>query len=57
MPFVGERLANKIWEIVTSGELRRLKHVDKEKEDTIAMFKNIHGVGQATAQQFYAQVS
>lgn len=54
--FVGDRLADKIYEIVSIGGLRRLENVDKEKEGTIDMFKNIHGVGQITAQQFYAQV-
>ena len=54
--FVGERLAEKIFEIVSTGKLRRLEHVDKEKERVVDMFKNIHGVGQVTAQQFYAQV-
>ncbi len=57
IPHVGERLAAKIWEIISSGGLRRLEHVDKQKERTIDMFKKIHGVGPTTAQQFYAQVS
>lgn len=56
MQFVGERLANKVYEIVTMGGLRRLDNVDKERERVIDMFKNIHGVGLITAQQFYAQV-
>ncbi len=54
--FVGERLAKKIEEIISSGGLRRLENVDKERERIIHMFMNIHGVGQITAQQFYAQV-
>lgn len=53
---MGDRLANKIYEIVSTGELRRLENVDKEKERIIKMFQNIHGVGLVTAQQFYAQV-
>lgn len=53
--FVGDRLAEKIFEIVSTGKLRRLDHVDKEKERVVDMFKNIHGVGQVTAQTFYAQ--
>lgn len=53
---MGDRLAQKIMEIVSTGELRRLEAVDKERERIIDMFKNIHGVGQVTAQQFYAQV-
>ena len=48
--------SSKISEIVSSGKLRRLEHVDQEKERVIDMFKNIHGVGQVTAQQYYAQV-
>ena len=56
LPFVGERLAEKIWEIVSSGRLRRLEHVDHEREAVMSLFKNIHGVGLVTAQQFYAQV-
>jgi DNA polymerase lambda len=53
---VGERLANKIHEIITSGHLRRLDQVDQEKEKVITMFKGIHGVGATTAQLFYAKV-
>ena len=53
---MGERLANKIYEIITSGHLRRLDQVDQEKEKVITMFKGIHGVGATTAQQFYAKV-
>ena len=53
---MGDRLADKIYEIVSRGDLRRLENVDKEKERIIKMFKNIHGVGLITAQQFYAQV-
>lgn len=56
MPFVGERLADKVYEIMCSGQLRRLENVDREKESVIEIFQNIHGVGQVTAQQFYAQV-
>lgn len=53
---MGERLANKIYEIITSGHLRRLDQVDQDKEKVITMFKGIHGVGATTAQQFYAKV-
>ncbi len=57
IPHVGESLAAKIWEIISSGHLRRLDQVNSEKEMIIDMFKYVHGVGQVTAQQFYAQVS
>ena len=53
---MGERLANKIYEIVDTGRLRRLENVDKKREGVIDMFTNVHGVGQITAQKFYAQV-
>ena len=46
----------KVWEIVSSGRLRRLEHIDQEKDEAIKMMQKIHGVGQVTAQQFYAQV-
>ena len=57
IPFVGDRLADKIHEIITSGHLRRLDLVDKEKKGTIERFQNIHGVGTTTAEQFYAKVN
>ena len=56
VPFVGKRLADKIVEIVSSGGLRQLEQVDKEKEAVISLFKNTHGIGQITAHKFYAQV-
>lgn len=56
LPFVGERLANKIYEIISSGHLRRLDNVDKEKEKVIGLFQGIHGVGATTAHQLYAKV-
>lgn len=57
LPFVGKRLAQKIEEIISSGGLRRLEAVDKEKQATLTAFTMIHGVGQTVAEQFYAQVS
>lgn len=54
---MGERLARKIEEIITSGGLRRLEAVDMEKQAVLTAFTKIHGVGQQVAQQFYAQVS
>ena len=56
LPFVGERLADKVYEIVSSGCLRRLDHIDQDKHRTINLFMGIHGVGQSTAEQFYAKV-
>lgn len=55
LPFVGERIANKVHEIISSGHLRRLDTVDQEKEAVLTAFKKIHGVGAVVAHQFYAQ--
>ena len=55
MPAVGKRLADKIWEIVNSGHLRRLDHID-EKQAVIDMFGKIWGVGPTCAQRFVALV-
>ena len=56
LPGIGERLADKIWEIVESGELRKLKELTSE-EDTIAinLFTNIWGVGASTARLWVQQ--
>ncbi len=56
MAFVGDRIAAKIEEIAFSGDLQRLKQVDKEKKEITDTFEKIHGVGDVVAQQFYAQV-
>ena len=56
LPFVGERLADKIWEIAQSGHLRRLDHVD-EKEKLVETFKKIWGVGATSARRFVQMVS
>ena len=55
MPAVGKRLADKIWEIVSSGHLRRLDHID-EKQAMVDMFGKIWGVGPTCAQRFVALV-
>ena len=55
LPAVGKRLADKIWEIVSSGHLRRLDHID-EKESVADMFGKIWGVGPTCAQRFVALV-
>jgi len=55
LPSVGKRLADKIWEIVSSGHLRRLDHID-EKESVADMFGKIWGVGPMCAQRFVALV-
>jgi DNA polymerase lambda len=52
---VGKRVADKIYEIVSSGHLRRLDHIDKDKQIVIDLFKGVHGIGQVLAEQYYAQ--
>ena len=55
MPFVGERLAKKIWEIIETGHLRRLDHLDP-KMDAINLFADVWGAGPKTAEVWVAQV-
>ncbi|CAB4004769.1 DNA polymerase lambda-like, partial [Paramuricea clavata] len=54
LPFVGERLANKIWEIVQTGHLQRLDHLDA-KTDAMELFCNLWGAGPKTAETWVAK--
>lgn len=54
LPFVGERLAKKIWEIVQTGHLRRLDHVDP-KQEAINLFAGVWGAGPTTAEAWISQ--
>ena len=54
LPFVGERLAKKIWEIVETGHLRRLDHVDP-KQEAINLFAGVWGAGPTTAEAWVSQ--
>ena len=54
LPFVGERLAKKIWEIVQTGHLRRLDHVDP-KQDAINLFVGVWGAGPTAAEAWVSQ--
>ena len=54
LPFVGERLAKKIWEIVETGHLRRLDHVDPNQE-AINLFVGVWGAGPTTAETWVSQ--
>ena len=49
LPFVGEKLAKKIWEIVETGHLRRLDHIDP-KIEAINLFTDLWGAGPKTAE-------
>lgn len=54
LPFVGERLAKKIWEIVQTGHLRRLDHVDP-RQDALNLFVGVWGAGPITAEAWVSQ--
>lgn len=53
---VGKRIADKVVEIMESGELRRLKHVDPKME-VIQLFMGVWGAGPETAKKWYSEVS
>ncbi|ESO02110.1 hypothetical protein HELRODRAFT_161346 [Helobdella robusta] len=53
---VGEKLAEKIWEIVESGKLRKLDELSETEEVTsLNTFVNVWGAGPKTAQTWFAQ--
>jgi len=54
LPFVGERLAKKIWEIVETGHLRRLDFIDP-KVELLETFSKVWGAGPKTAEHWVAQ--
>lgn len=55
---VGERLADKVAEIVESGKLRKVSEVcEGEEAETLKLFMGVWGAGPSTAQSWYAQVS
>ena len=54
LPYVGERLAKKIWEIVQTGHLRRLDHVEP-KQEALNLFVGVWGAGPTTAEAWISQ--
>ncbi|KAG7087813.1 hypothetical protein E1B28_013753 [Marasmius oreades] len=50
---VGEKTARKIMEIITTGELRRIKYENTESVQVTRIFQGIYGVGQRTAIGWY----
>ncbi|XP_030044794.1 DNA polymerase lambda, partial [Microcaecilia unicolor] len=54
IPGIGKRMAEKIKEILESGHLRKLDHIN-ESVPVIEVFSNIWGVGVKTAQMWYQQ--
>ena len=58
MPGVGDRLADKIYEIIQTGDLTKLDEMNSREDiNSIKLFTNIHGVGPTIAQQFVARVT
>ncbi|GFO08504.1 DNA polymerase lambda [Plakobranchus ocellatus] len=56
LPGIGARLADKIWEIAQSGELRKLKEFESSEElQVLKLFTNVWGAGPHTAQLWYQQ--
>ncbi|WYZ42857.1 hypothetical protein EsH8_VI_000556 [Colletotrichum jinshuiense] len=56
LPGVGQRLADKIEEIVTTNRLKRLENAETEPMDkTLQTFLKIYGVGSVQASHFIAQ--
>ncbi|EFQ28809.1 hypothetical protein CGRA01v4_10235 [Colletotrichum graminicola] len=56
LPGVGQRLADKIEEIVTTNRLQRLESAEQEPMDKVLqMFLNIYGVGSVQASHFVSQ--
>ncbi|CAG8605549.1 22121_t:CDS:10 [Cetraspora pellucida] len=51
---IGHRTAEKIAEIVNTGNLKRLQHFSKDDE-VIKKFSDIHGVGPSIAMKWYAK--
>ncbi|XP_078269420.1 DNA polymerase lambda isoform X2 [Rhinoraja longicauda] len=54
IPGIGKRLAEKIWEILQTGHLRKLDNLD-ESVSVLGTFANIWGAGVKTAQMWYQQ--
>ncbi|XP_060559922.1 DNA polymerase lambda-like, partial [Ruditapes philippinarum] len=56
LPSIGKRLAEKIWEIAESGNLRKLDELRSSDElKVIEMFKEVWGAGAHTARTWYQQ--
>ncbi|XP_077981265.1 DNA polymerase lambda-like isoform X2 [Glandiceps talaboti] len=54
MPGIGRKLADKVWEIIQSGHLRKIDYVCQgEDVATINLFTKIWGVGPTIAQEWY----
>ncbi|CAC5361066.1 POLL [Mytilus coruscus] len=56
LPAIGAKLADKIWEIIESGGLRKLDEFKSNEEiKTLELFTNVWGAGAVTSRQWYQQ--
>ncbi|XP_076103437.1 DNA polymerase lambda-like [Mytilus galloprovincialis] len=56
LPAIGAKLADKIWEIIESGGLRKLDEFKSNEEiKTLELFSNVWGAGAVTSRQWYQQ--
>ncbi|XP_023236000.1 DNA polymerase lambda-like [Centruroides sculpturatus] len=56
LPGIGKSLANKIWEIIESGHLRKIDEIcSGQKVEAINLFTKIWGAGPTTAEQWVQQ--
>ncbi|KIX04630.1 uncharacterized protein Z518_05500 [Rhinocladiella mackenziei CBS 650.93] len=56
IPQIGERIASKIEEIVSTGRLRRLEYAQMDSKDKVLqLFMGIYGVGYSAASRWIAQ--
>ena len=56
LPGVGKRIADKIWEIVETGDLKSLDEYNSRDDiSSIKLFTQIHGIGPTSAQSFVSQ--
>ncbi|KAJ8690503.1 hypothetical protein PTI98_011928 [Pleurotus ostreatus] len=51
---VGEKTARKIMEILETGDLKRIGYERTEDVEVCSLFQGVYGVGQSTAQKWYA---
>ena len=56
MPGVGKGMAQKIWEIIQTGSMRKLDALNSRDDlKSLKLFMNCHGIGPAVAMNFINQ--
>lgn len=57
IPGVGKRIAEKIWEIVETGNFTKLSELSSRDDiNAMKLFTTVHGIGPTLAQSFITQV-